>query len=142
VGTAANSSLPGPRARPRTGTPWALWTATAVTSSRRSAPGAAAALALPAGATLTSVAFGAVAYGGAPSHRTGPPRPPRGTVVACIRRRRMERVRHLLIASTLAIPAIPAIAATVGIPDLQAFDKTCRRELGASPRAVRAAAGA
>lgn len=56
------------------------------------------------------------------------------TVVGYIRRRRMERARHLLIASTLAIPAI---AATVGIPDLQAFNKTCRRELGASPRTVR-----
>lgn len=56
------------------------------------------------------------------------------TVVGYIRRRRMERARHLLIASTLAIPAI---AATVGIPDLQAFNKTCRRELGASPRALR-----
>ncbi|WP_406390919.1 AraC family transcriptional regulator [Streptomyces sp. NBC_00882] len=56
------------------------------------------------------------------------------TVVAYIRRRRAERARHLLIASTLAIPAI---AATVGIPDLQAFNKACRKELGASPRAVR-----
>ncbi|MCX5058862.1 MULTISPECIES: AraC family transcriptional regulator [unclassified Streptomyces] len=56
------------------------------------------------------------------------------TVVGYIRRRRVERARHLLIASTLAIPAI---AATVGIPDLQAFNKTCRKELGASPRAVR-----
>ncbi|MGW2518936.1 helix-turn-helix domain-containing protein [Streptomyces sp. NPDC001617] len=56
------------------------------------------------------------------------------TVVGYIRHRRMERARHLLIASTLAIPAI---AATVGIPDLQAFNKTCHRELGASPRAVR-----
>jgi transcriptional regulator GlxA family with amidase domain len=56
------------------------------------------------------------------------------TVVAYIRRRRTERARHLLIASTLAIPAI---AATVGIPDLQAFNKACRKELGASPRAVR-----
>ncbi|MEU9448810.1 AraC family transcriptional regulator [Streptomyces sp. NPDC048277] len=56
------------------------------------------------------------------------------TVVGYIRRRRMERARHLLVASTLAIPAI---AATVGIPDLQAFNKTCHRELGASPRAVR-----
>ncbi|MEU1662129.1 AraC family transcriptional regulator [Streptomyces sparsogenes] len=59
------------------------------------------------------------------------------TVVGYIRRRRMERARHLLEASTLAIPAV---AATVGIPDLQAFNKACRRELGASPRAVRAAA--
>ncbi|WP_406434565.1 AraC family transcriptional regulator [Streptomyces sp. NBC_01589] len=58
-----------------------------------------------------------------------------GTVVAYIRRRRMERARHLLQASTLAIPAI---AAAVGMPDLQAFNKTCRRELGRSPRAVRA----
>jgi transcriptional regulator GlxA family with amidase domain len=61
------------------------------------------------------------------------------TVVGYVRRRRMERARHLLIASTLAIPAV---AATVGIPDLQAFNKTCRKELGASPRAVRQAAGA
>ncbi|MFF7445545.1 MULTISPECIES: helix-turn-helix domain-containing protein [unclassified Streptomyces] len=60
------------------------------------------------------------------------------TVVGYIRHRRMERARHLLIASTLAIPAI---AAAVGIGDLQAFNKTCRRELGASPRAVRRAAG-
>jgi transcriptional regulator GlxA family with amidase domain len=49
----------------------------------------------------------------------------------------MDRARHLLNASTLAIPAI---AAAVGISDLQAFNKTCRRELGASPRAVRQAA--
>ncbi|MER6712940.1 MULTISPECIES: AraC family transcriptional regulator [unclassified Streptomyces] len=61
------------------------------------------------------------------------------TVVGYVRHRRMARARHLLIASTLAIPAV---AATVGIPDLQAFNKTCRRELGASPRAVRNAAGA
>jgi transcriptional regulator GlxA family with amidase domain len=59
------------------------------------------------------------------------------TVVGYIRRRRLERARHLLEASTLAIPAI---AATVGIPDLQAFNKACRKELGASPRAVREAA--
>ncbi|MEU5888834.1 AraC family transcriptional regulator [Streptomyces sp. NPDC047461] len=59
------------------------------------------------------------------------------TVVGYIRHRRMERARHLLIASTLAIPAI---AAAVGISDLQAFNKTCRKELGASPRAVRQAA--
>ncbi|MGY0055327.1 helix-turn-helix domain-containing protein [Streptomyces sp. LZ34] len=59
------------------------------------------------------------------------------TVVGYIRRRRLERARHLLEASTLAIPAV---AATVGIPDLQAFNKACRKELGASPRAVREAA--
>ncbi|MFF3455011.1 helix-turn-helix domain-containing protein [Streptomyces sp. NPDC002730] len=59
------------------------------------------------------------------------------TVIAHIRRRRLERARHLLRASTLAIPAV---AAAVGIPDLQAFNKACHRELGGSPRAVRAAA--
>ncbi|WP_433162585.1 helix-turn-helix domain-containing protein [Kribbella sp. CA-247076] len=56
------------------------------------------------------------------------------TVIAYIRHRRMTRARHLLVSSTLSIPAV---AASVGIPDLQAFNKTCRRELGASPRAVR-----
>ncbi|UXX96994.1 AraC family transcriptional regulator [Streptomyces sp. AD2-2] len=59
------------------------------------------------------------------------------TVVAYIRHRRMERARHLLRESTLSVPAI---AAAVGIGDLQAFNKACRRELGASPRAVRAGA--
>jgi hypothetical protein len=43
----------------------ALWTATAVTSSDRGAPGAAEVLAGLAGATLAFVALGAVAYGGA-----------------------------------------------------------------------------
>uniref|UniRef100_A0AAU2K291 Helix-turn-helix domain-containing protein n=1 Tax=Streptomyces sp. NBC_00049 TaxID=2903617 RepID=A0AAU2K291_9ACTN len=57
------------------------------------------------------------------------------TVVAYVRRRRMHRARHLLCESTLSIPAV---AASVGIADLQAFNKACRRELGASPRAVRA----
>ncbi|WP_371405269.1 AraC family transcriptional regulator [Kribbella sp. NBC_00662] len=62
------------------------------------------------------------------------------TVIAYIRTRRMNRARHLLVSSTLSIPAV---AASVGIPDLQAFNKTCHRELGASPRAVRnAVAGA
>ncbi|MFI6495765.1 helix-turn-helix domain-containing protein [Nonomuraea typhae] len=56
------------------------------------------------------------------------------TVVAHIRRRRLEQARHLLTATTLPIPAV---AAAVGIPDLQAFNKACRRELGASPRALR-----
>ncbi|MEU9287204.1 helix-turn-helix transcriptional regulator [Streptomyces sp. NPDC048275] len=56
------------------------------------------------------------------------------TVVAYIRRRRLERAHHLLRASTLSIPAV---AASVGIPDLQAFNKACRRELGASPRVLR-----
>lgn len=56
------------------------------------------------------------------------------TVVTYVRRRRLERARHLLVESTLSIAAV---AASVGIADLQAFNKACRRELGASPRAVR-----
>ncbi|GAA3785683.1 helix-turn-helix domain-containing protein [Streptomyces phyllanthi] len=56
------------------------------------------------------------------------------TVVGYIRRRRLDRAHHLLRATTLSIPAV---AASVGIPDLQAFNKACRRELGASPRALR-----
>jgi AraC family transcriptional regulator len=56
------------------------------------------------------------------------------TVIAYLRQRRMTRARHLLVSSTLSIPAI---ATSVGIPDLQAFNKTCRRELGASPRGIR-----
>jgi AraC-like DNA-binding protein len=58
-------------------------------------------------------------------------------VVAYIRRRRMQRARHLLLETTLSIPAI---AASVGIADLQAFNKACRRELGGSPRAIRSGA--
>ncbi|MFJ8745370.1 AraC family transcriptional regulator [Embleya sp. NPDC127516] len=57
------------------------------------------------------------------------------TVVAYLRRRRLQVAAHLLRNSTLAIPAV---ASQVGIPDLQAFNKACRRELGASPRTVRA----
>ena len=57
------------------------------------------------------------------------------TVVAYIRRRRMARVQHLLTSSTLSIAAV---AASVGITDLQAFNKLCHRELGGSPRAIRA----
>lgn len=58
------------------------------------------------------------------------------TVVGHIRARRMERARHFLRATTLSIPAV---ASSVGIPDLQAFNKACRRELGVSPRGIRAA---
>ncbi|WP_432942553.1 helix-turn-helix domain-containing protein [Kribbella sp. CA-253562] len=61
------------------------------------------------------------------------------TVIAYLRRRRLTRARHLLVSSTLSIPAI---AASVGIPDLQAFNKACHRELGGSPRAVRNAMAA
>ncbi|MCM1966274.1 AraC family transcriptional regulator [Streptomyces sp. G1] len=60
------------------------------------------------------------------------------TVVAYVRRRRMERARHLLRESTLSIAAV---ADSVGIGDLQAFNKACRRELGASPRALRGGGG-
>ena len=60
------------------------------------------------------------------------------TVIAYIRQRRMARARHLLVSSTLSIPAV---AASVGISDLQAFNKACRRELGGSPRTVRNAVG-
>ena len=56
------------------------------------------------------------------------------TVVAHIRDRRLHRARHLLRESTLPIAAV---AAEVGIPDLQAFNKVCRRVWGVSPRAVR-----
>jgi AraC family transcriptional regulator len=56
-------------------------------------------------------------------------------VVGYIRQRRMARARHLLTATTMSIPAV---AASVGINDLQAFNKACRRELGAAPRSVRA----
>lgn len=60
------------------------------------------------------------------------------TVIGYVRARRMAQARHLLRASTLSVSAV---AATVGIPDLQAFNKACRRELGASPRAVREGSG-
>ncbi|MET8468368.1 AraC family transcriptional regulator [Streptomyces sp. NPDC006422] len=86
-------------------------------------------------ATPLTVPEVAAAAGVSPGHLTRLFRSGTGdTVVAWIRRRRMERARHLLRSSTLPIAAV---AATVGIPDLQAFNKTCRRELGASPRQVR-----
>jgi len=56
------------------------------------------------------------------------------TVVGYLRRRRLERARHLLRESTMPIAGV---AATVGIPDLQAFNKACRREFDRSPRALR-----
>ncbi|HEX5323955.1 MAG TPA: helix-turn-helix transcriptional regulator [Capsulimonadaceae bacterium] len=57
------------------------------------------------------------------------------TVVEYIRARRMRRAEHLLRYSTLSVKAV---AATVGIPDLHLFNKTVRREMGRSPRALRA----
>jgi AraC-like DNA-binding protein len=56
------------------------------------------------------------------------------TVVAYIRRRRVDRARRLLDSSTMSIPAI---AARVGIGDLQAFNKACRAVTGRSPRQLR-----
>ncbi|MFF9915560.1 hypothetical protein [Streptomyces sp. NPDC013457] len=47
----------------------------------------------------------------------------------------MERAGHLL--SPSALPN-PAVAAAVGIGDPEASDKACGRELGVSPRVVRA----
>ncbi|RRS00925.1 AraC family transcriptional regulator [Glycomyces terrestris] len=58
------------------------------------------------------------------------------TVVAYVRHRRLARAEHLLRESTLSIPAV---AASIGIPNLQAFNKACRQELGAPPRAIRQA---
>jgi AraC-like DNA-binding protein len=56
------------------------------------------------------------------------------SVVGYIRRRRVERAEHLLLHSTLPVKVI---AATVGITDLQMFNKIIRAELGSSPRALR-----
>ncbi|MGV3615503.1 MAG: helix-turn-helix domain-containing protein [Fimbriimonas sp.] len=56
------------------------------------------------------------------------------TVVGFIRRRRVARAVHLLERSTLPVKFV---AASVGIPDLQHFNKAVRAETGRSPRAVR-----
>ncbi len=56
------------------------------------------------------------------------------TVIGYLQSRRVERARHLLVYST--IPP-KTIADQVGIPDLHLFNKTLRRALGHSPRAVR-----
>lgn len=56
------------------------------------------------------------------------------TVVGYVRRRRIDHARRLLTSSTMSISAI---AASVGIPDLQAFNKTCRAVTGHSPRQLR-----
>lgn len=61
------------------------------------------------------------------------------TVIGYLRHRRIEHAQHLLHSSTMSIAAI---AATVGIPDLQAFNKTCRAVTGSSPRQLRQAAHA
>jgi AraC-like DNA-binding protein len=57
------------------------------------------------------------------------------TVREYIRKRRVDRARHLLVHSSLPLKVI---AAQVGLPDAHLFNKTVRRELGVSPRKVRA----
>ena len=78
----------------------------------------------------------AVAAGVSHTHLTRLVRERTGrTVVGWIRHRRIARAVHLLQNSTLSVAAV---AASVGLPDLQAFNKACRRETGLSPRALRA----
>ena len=60
------------------------------------------------------------------------------TVIGFIHRRRMERA-HILLTNTRQ--TIKSIAAEVGIPDIQQFNKTVRRLLGSSPSGVRASGG-
>lgn len=56
------------------------------------------------------------------------------SVIGYIVARRLEKAELLLTQSTLPIKTV---AAAVGMPDLHLFNKTIRRALGASPRAVR-----
>ncbi|HVX43907.1 MAG TPA: helix-turn-helix transcriptional regulator [Mycobacteriales bacterium] len=56
------------------------------------------------------------------------------TVVGYIRQRRIDHARRLLASTTMSIGAI---AASVGIADLQAFNKACRAVTGRSPRKLR-----
>ena len=56
------------------------------------------------------------------------------TILGYVRRRRVERARHLLTQTTLPIKAI---AAEVNFSDLHQFNKAIRRELGVSPRECR-----
>jgi AraC family transcriptional regulator len=56
------------------------------------------------------------------------------TIAGYIRVRRAQQAEYLLIHSGLPIKTI---AVTVGMSDLQLFNKTVRRELGASPREIR-----
>ncbi|RAG87648.1 AraC family transcriptional regulator [Streptacidiphilus pinicola] len=121
----------------------ALWRVAHLTPPRTAGvpathPAVAAALAMIEArlAEPLSVAEIAKAAGVSHNHLTRLFRAATGeSVVGYLRARRMERARHFLRATTLSIPAI---AASVGIPDLQAFNKACRRELGASPRGIRA----
>jgi AraC-like DNA-binding protein len=56
------------------------------------------------------------------------------TVTEYVRRRRVERARHLLLHSGLSIKQV---ACEVGLPDLQLFNKTIRRAYGVAPRSLR-----
>jgi len=56
------------------------------------------------------------------------------TVIGYIEERRVQRARHLLMYSTRPIKAI---AAEVGVADLQSFNKMMRRLAGSSPRSIR-----
>ncbi len=56
------------------------------------------------------------------------------TIISYLQSRRVERAHHLLVYSSLPPKAI---AAQVGLPDLHQFNKTVRRTLGCSPRALR-----
>lgn len=56
------------------------------------------------------------------------------TVINYIQERRIQRAKYLLTYTNLPVKAI---AAETGIRDLQLFNKTVRRKLGASPRNIR-----
>lgn len=56
------------------------------------------------------------------------------SVIGYIAARRMEKAQLLLTQSTLPIKTV---ASAVGMPDLHLFNKTVRRSLGVSPRALR-----
>ncbi|MFC7620365.1 AraC family transcriptional regulator [Microlunatus sp. GCM10028923] len=55
-------------------------------------------------------------------------------VAGYVRRRRADQVEHLLRDTT---QSISSVAASIGISDLQTFNKFCRARLGASPRQLR-----
>jgi AraC-like DNA-binding protein len=57
------------------------------------------------------------------------------SVTEYIRRKRVERARHLLLHSGLSIKQV---ACEVGLSNLQLFNKVIRRTYGVSPRALRA----
>jgi len=59
------------------------------------------------------------------------------TIAAHIARRRAERAAELLMHTNVPIKTV---AAQVGLPDLHQFNKTIRRLLGDSPRAIRGGA--